>query len=134
MAIYDAGRREPIPLPLKTSYAWAEARHAGGGPTRGGVRSGTPPIPGENEDPAHQRVWGMSKLGVLLEPVRPGEECDGETTRLGAYAARLWLPMLRATEGLVMEPFDLLGPLPAATPRCSRPAPAPVRRSRSPGW
>ena len=25
VAIYDAGRREPIPLPIKTSYAWAVA-------------------------------------------------------------------------------------------------------------
>jgi exodeoxyribonuclease V gamma subunit len=31
-----------------------------------------------------------------MQPLRPGEEVDGETHRLGAYAARLWLPMLRA--------------------------------------
>jgi exodeoxyribonuclease V gamma subunit len=31
-----------------------------------------------------------------MQPLRPGEECDGEDNRLGAYAARLWLPMLRA--------------------------------------
>jgi exodeoxyribonuclease V gamma subunit len=33
---------------------------------------------------------------VLMTPPRPGEEFDGETTRLGAYASRLWLPMLHA--------------------------------------
>lgn len=32
MSIYDAGRREPIPLPLKTSYAWAAARYGGDDP------------------------------------------------------------------------------------------------------
>ena len=34
VAIYDAGRREPIPLPIKTSYAWAVARHSGEDPIR----------------------------------------------------------------------------------------------------
>ncbi|MEV3901703.1 exodeoxyribonuclease V subunit gamma [Mycobacterium sp. NPDC050551] len=97
VAIYDAGRREPIPLPLKTSYAWAEARHTRGQPERqAGFKWNTSQFPGENEEPAHLRVWGYSKLGVLLQPVRPGEEHDGETTRLGAYAARLWSPMLQA--------------------------------------
>jgi exodeoxyribonuclease V gamma subunit len=42
-------------------------------------------------------VWGKgAPLNDLLTPVRPGEEFDGESTRLGAYAARLWLPLLRA--------------------------------------
>jgi exodeoxyribonuclease V gamma subunit len=31
-----------------------------------------------------------------MQPLRPGEEYDGETNRLGAYAGRLWLPMLRS--------------------------------------
>ena len=97
VAIYDAGRREPIPLPLKTSYAWAEARHVRRQPEpKAAFKWNSAKYPGENEDPAHLRVWGRSKLDVLLQTVRPGEECDGEATRLGAYAARLWLPMLRA--------------------------------------
>ena len=96
VAIYDAGRREPIPLPLKTSYAWAECRHTRGFPEKqAGYKWNSGTFPGENELPAHVRVWGRSKLDVLLQPVRPGEESDGESTRLGAYAARLWLPMLR---------------------------------------
>ena len=54
-----------------------------------------------------------ARLADLLQPLRPGEESDGETTRLGAYAARLWLPMLRAGGRRLMRRFDLLGPLPA---------------------
>ncbi|MCW2662026.1 MAG: recC [Mycobacterium sp.] len=98
VAIYDAGRREPIPLPIKTSYAWAAARHSGDDPMREAEfrwRSGN--YPGEDEAPAHVRAWGKNaRLDALMQPPRPGEEYDGEDNRLGAYAARLWLPMLRA--------------------------------------
>lgn len=101
--IYDAGRREPIPLPVKTSYAWAAARHGGDDPVaeaRQRWRS-SDRYPGEDQAPAHVRAWGRgAPLDELMQPVRPGEECDGEDTRLGAYAARVWLPMLRAQRGL----------------------------------
>ncbi|OAN30083.1 exodeoxyribonuclease V subunit gamma [Mycolicibacterium iranicum] len=98
VAMYDAGRRAPIPLPLKTSYAWAEARYSRGWPEREArFKWNTGKFPGENSQPAHELVWGTrSPVEVLMTPVRPGEECDGEKTRLGAYAARLWLPMLQA--------------------------------------
>lgn len=93
VAIYDAGRREPLPLPVKTSYAWAEARHTAGLPERDAAAKWK----WDRDEPAVQRVWGVgAPLDVLLEPVRDGEEFDGERTRLGAYAARLWSPLLRA--------------------------------------
>lgn len=99
VAIYDAGRREPIPLPIKTSYAWAAARHGGDDPlpeARRRWKSGDRHA-GEDREPAHVRAWGRgAPLEDLMGPVRPGEERDGEDNRLGAYAARLWLPMLRA--------------------------------------
>ena len=99
VTIYDAGRREPIPLPIKTSYAWAAARHGGDDPVaeaRHRWRSNDR-YPGEDQAPAHVRAWGRGvPLDDLMQPVRPDEECDGEDNRLGAYAARLWLPMLRA--------------------------------------
>ncbi len=93
VAIYDAGRREPLPLPVKTSYAWAAARHSGDDPIReAGYR-----WKWEDAEPAHVRAWGKNaRLEDLMQPLRPGEECDSEDNRLGAYAARLWLPMLRA--------------------------------------
>jgi exodeoxyribonuclease V gamma subunit len=98
VAIYDAGRREPLPLPVKTSYAWACARHTGDDPERAASyrwKSGN--FPAEDQDPAQVRAWGQGAwLRNLMQPLRPGEEVDGEDNRLGAYAARLWLPMLRA--------------------------------------
>ncbi|OBK14525.1 exodeoxyribonuclease V subunit gamma [Mycobacterium asiaticum] len=98
VAIYDAGRREPIPLPIKTSYAWAVARHGGDDPEReASFRWNSGRFPGENQAPASARAWGWNaRLSELMQPVRPGEEHPGEDNRLGAFAARLWLPMLRA--------------------------------------
>jgi exodeoxyribonuclease V gamma subunit len=99
VAIYDAGRREPLPLPIKTSYAWAVARHGGDDPVQQARYrwKSNDRFPGEDQAPAHERAWGRKPpLEVLMQPLRPGEEYDGEDNRLGAYAARLWLPMLRA--------------------------------------
>lgn len=98
VAIYDAGRREPLPLPIKTSYAWACARFEGGDAEREAkFRWQSNKYPGEDQDPAQVRAWGPNAwLKSLMQPLRPGEEVDGETHRLGAYSARLWLPMLRA--------------------------------------
>ena len=93
VAIYDAGRREPLPLPVRTSYAWADARHTAGLPERDAANAWK----WERDEPAVHRVWGLgAPLEVLLDPVGPGEEFEGERTRLGAFAARLWLPVLRA--------------------------------------
>ncbi len=86
VAMYDAGRRAPIPLPLKTSYAWAETEHNRGAPMReAGWKWKTGRFPGEDAEPAHVRVWGPHfPLQGLIEAGLPG------------YAARLWLPLLRA--------------------------------------
>ena len=101
VAIYDAGRREPLPLPIKTSYAWAGARHSGDDPEREALfrwKSGK--YPAEDKEPAQVRAWGPNAwLTALMQPLRPDEEYEGENNRLGAYAARLWLPMLRAERG-----------------------------------
>jgi len=101
VAIYDAGRREPLPLPLKTSFAWAEARHAGSDPAyAAGNRWRSSNFPGDDAQAAHVRAWGQgAPLADLMQPLRPGEEHPGEDNRLGAYAARLWLPLLNAAQG-----------------------------------
>jgi exodeoxyribonuclease V gamma subunit len=99
VALYDAGRREPLPLPARTSFAWATARHAGKNPLSAAAAkwNSYQSHPGENEKPAPAKVWGhRAPLSVLLVPPRPGEVVPNEDTRLGVLAARLWLPMLRA--------------------------------------
>ncbi len=95
VGIYDAGMREPLPLPLKTAHAWASAhprnaRHKAEG-CWSRARFGN-----ENEDDAHVRVWGPdAPMSILLEqrPL-PGEEVPDQDTRLGALACRLWKPIL----------------------------------------
>lgn len=88
VAVYDAGRRAPIPLPLKTSYAWAEAGHHRGDPRReAGFKWKSGRYPGEDQEPAHVRVWGPgAPLDTLL------------TAGLDDYATRLWSPMLSAEQ------------------------------------
>jgi exodeoxyribonuclease V gamma subunit len=96
VAMYDAGRREPLPLPVKTSYAWAVARHSGDDPVKGAEYRWYGDF-GEHGRPAHVRAWGAgARLSDLMTPLRPGEEFDSEDNRLGAYACRLWSPLLRA--------------------------------------
>ncbi len=85
VAIYDAGRREPLPLPVKTSFAWAEAKHAHTDPEQAAMyRWRTNRYPGEDQEPAHERAWGKGAwLSKLID------------AGLDDYACRLWLPMLR---------------------------------------
>lgn len=106
VALYDAGRREPLPLPVKTSYAWAEARFR---LASGNYSRRFPPDPGkaargewryERKESAAVRVWGKeADLSALCGPPRPGEEFAGEDTRLGCLAGRLWSPLLNAGGG-----------------------------------
>jgi exodeoxyribonuclease V gamma subunit len=103
MALYDAGMSGPLPLPLKTGLAWARRRISGGRDWDCRVVADkewnpySSSFPGENADAAHRFVWGeQAALDALLGAPRPGEEHDGETTRLGALALRLWTPILKA--------------------------------------
>jgi exodeoxyribonuclease V gamma subunit len=87
VAVYDAGRREPIALPIKTSYAWAVARHCGDVPEQAARYrwKSSDRYPAEDQAPAHVRAWG-----------RDAHLSDLVAAGLDAYSARVWLPMLRA--------------------------------------
>jgi exodeoxyribonuclease V gamma subunit len=100
VAIYDAGRREPLPLPVKTSFAWASARHTGDDPVSDARFAWVSnKFPADDQQPAHVQAWGSGAwLSDLMQPLRPGEEFEGEDNRLGAYACRLWAPLLRAKQ------------------------------------
>ena len=85
--LYDEGRRAPLQLPLKTSFAWASAERLARPPKPEAIKKWkTSRYPGEDADPAHVRVWG--------------EHADlDRLTRLGELAERLWLPLLRSERG-----------------------------------
>jgi len=98
VAIYDQGRREPLPLPLKASFAWIDAWQQGKSTEwAAGNRWSSGNFPGEDVHPPHARAWGAgAPLKKLMEPLRPGEESAGQDNRFAAYAVRLWLPLLKA--------------------------------------
>lgn len=82
VAMYDEGRRRPLPLPIKTSYAWAGAVQAGDDPAQAANYRWR----NERDDPAIERVWGR-------------DPDLSDLTGLDEYARRLWLPLLHAEGG-----------------------------------
>jgi exodeoxyribonuclease V gamma subunit len=104
VVLRDRGLTEPLPLPVKASVAYAEARRTSADPADARFRAGqkwTGPrrtdgrFEGESADPEHVRVHGPeAPLPATGEEPRPGEEHPGETTRFGALAMRVWSPLL----------------------------------------
>jgi exodeoxyribonuclease V gamma subunit len=99
--VVDRGMDEPLPLPSRTAYTWAEAVRVGRRP-EWSARSAweaqpNSPVPGEQDDPAHVRVFGReAPFGCLLEEARADERWGSEGTRLGQYATRIWQPLFAA--------------------------------------
>lgn len=107
VALRDAGMCEPLPLPPKTSLAWARAYLLGPGEevdahrqaerewaTNTGFSGVT--IPGEQDDPSHVRVYdGAVPLATILGTVLPQDRwTPGVISRLGQLSLRLWRPLL----------------------------------------
>jgi exodeoxyribonuclease V gamma subunit len=103
VALYDAGRCEPLPLPVKASLAWAEESRrvragSDGDPdvrARGeweSPRFNDSGFPKEDADVWHVRAFGQAAdYDLLACDPRPGE---GGPHRLGHYAWRLWAPLI----------------------------------------
>ncbi|MGN6723627.1 MAG: exodeoxyribonuclease V subunit gamma, partial [Marmoricola sp.] len=103
VSIYDAGMSSALPLPLKTSYAWADGRRQGAPRANAYAmrewESGR--FPGESARPPQVAIWGPDMSWADLHDLPPleGEDPDGEGTRLGALALKLWGPMLAQAHG-----------------------------------
>jgi len=108
--LYDRGMREPLPMPVKTTCAYAEAAHlqqrsGSGSPLERAKREwetdrfSAHGIKGEDGDPAHVQVYGEgAPIGCLLTPPRDDEQWNAEPHRLGRLAVRLWQPLLDGAE------------------------------------
>ena len=99
VAVYDAGMREPLPLPVKTSAAWAEAVHRSRHPLYSARQAWegkdyADPF-AENRDRAFGTVFGetCSFARVSGNP-HDDEDPTRQGSRLGAYAVRVWGPLL----------------------------------------
>jgi len=104
--VYDHGMRSPIPLPLKTSLAYADKLRQRPGNERSaffaakkeweGNGFGQGHFPGEGEAAAPCLVYGeaLPLTELLAERPEPDEAWNGSTSRLGQYALRVWGPLL----------------------------------------
>ncbi len=102
VALRAHGLREPLPMPCKTSAAWATSRRAKRHPEKAAARDweSNHRFPGEDADRSHQRAFGgVLRLDELLAIAPTDAEsgpgwADDEATRLGRLARRLWDPIL----------------------------------------
>jgi exodeoxyribonuclease V gamma subunit len=99
VALRDAGLREPLPMALKTSFAYAQARvrmSEGNARARAAREWETDRYAPENADRAHELVFGAAVPFAAWASGAPaaGERYEGEATRFGVLARRLWTPLL----------------------------------------
>ncbi len=100
--LYDRGMCEPLPLAVKTSWAYAGGRLEGHDTERAldtARKEWNRDGGGEREDRSHEYAWGPRPAFDQLVAAEPGdgEAWAGESTRFGALACRFWTPV-RAAE------------------------------------
>jgi exodeoxyribonuclease V gamma subunit len=99
VALRASGLCAPLPVAVKTSAAYAEARVGGMSPANALAKARRAWQPdrfdGEQADPAHRLVWGdEAALDLLLADPGAGDEPH----RFGELARRLWDPLLAAED------------------------------------
>jgi exodeoxyribonuclease V gamma subunit len=104
VALRDHGLRAPLPLPLKSSLAYARARRTHADVPDALVKAGydwkDSRFPGEQSDAAALKIYGrLGEPPEVGDAPPTGEEFPGETGRFGALAMRLWSPMIEAERG-----------------------------------
>ena len=98
VALRDAGLREPLPLPLKTSLRYARARRARADVPDALEKAGyeladASSAASEDGDAATPDLGrGRTAAARVSAAPAPGEEFAGETSRFGALALRVWSP------------------------------------------
>jgi exodeoxyribonuclease V gamma subunit len=100
VALYRAGLRSPLPLPVKTAERYAFLRHRGSATPAARVGAAqewdSSRFPGESADVEHVLLYGDDAPLTALTTQRPlpGEAGGGwpadETDRFGLLARRLW--------------------------------------------
>ncbi|THJ01479.1 exodeoxyribonuclease V subunit gamma, partial [Nocardioides sp.] len=100
----DRGLCEPLPLPLKASLAYARMRRTRAGEAEALKKAGWDwndgRFPGECSDTEQVRAWGPSApIPGLRDDPAPEEQYDGERSRFGALALRVWSPLIKAEQG-----------------------------------
>jgi exodeoxyribonuclease V gamma subunit len=103
VALRDAGLRDPLPVPLKTSLRYARARRAHADVPDALEKAGyewSSRFGGDRDSDAVRRIWGpgASLPGVGVAPGK-GEDFAGEASRFGALALRVWSPLIQAEQG-----------------------------------
>ncbi|WP_342778081.1 exodeoxyribonuclease V subunit gamma [Lapillicoccus jejuensis] len=110
--LHDRALREPLPLPVKTAAAWAEAavlrRPAELLARREWETQADAPVPGEQDEAAHVLAFGAKRPFAELKNLGAGdagragtddpggaETWNDEPCRLGRLAVRLWAPLLQ---------------------------------------
>ncbi|MEP6559943.1 MAG: exodeoxyribonuclease V subunit gamma [Nakamurella sp.] len=97
--LFDRGLREPLPMPVKSAAEYAEHRFRNADVQDAHYRAKqkwtSNKFPGEDDDGAHQQIWGRNApFDTLLTPVLPADIGAGEPDRFSELATRLWFPLL----------------------------------------
>jgi len=101
--LYDRGMREPLPMPTKTSAAYAASRLSGVSVEQAfesAMREWRNDYGGDQDDKYHRYAWGDGRPLTDLLTAAPlaDENCFGEPSRFGELACRLWAPLLNAEQ------------------------------------